>query len=537
MTRARWTLSAVTLCVLWLIGALLVVPRMQRELETAAQHTLDQQSTLFQRLGRLRLAFDGQQAHLSGSVRTIQDRLTIETTVRDLVRAPTPLTASLGLRLNPVSVVYNEIEVAPYPPGWMLLAATGTRARLSGTAANDYEARDLTRSVQESWSVKGGVAEGTLGTDGDNHDEAANVSTTLRGLPSPQQTVQAHLARIGQPWREISLQQPAETLQDEARALGVSDSEWQHHLLPALNELRDAWQLQSLAEAESSRLARLPPGHLFVAVRDQQVIMRGEIGSAAMKRAILDDALRVFAPRRLIDEIRLSPRRRPTGDFGPITTALLPLEKEPNGKSFFLSLSGDAWKPVDWQIASAGQPWKKDLPVGLDPAELQGDSATLIDWLQGTDKVMPVPAKPQPAVITLALFGSKAILSGQIAEAALHAQLIAAARQAYAPRILVLSDELRINGNCQPASNAFHTLKSLPPPPPAHSAGSFAIATPGSTWTLIPVTNELVEAGGLAKSKQLPADIPAALIEALSAEAIEQLRLWISNFKFQISNH
>lgn len=529
MTRTRWTLSAVTLLALWLIGAFLLVPRMQHELETAAKQTIAQQSTLAQRLGRLRLAFDGQQAHLSGSVRTIQDRLTIEATMRDLVRAPTPLSASIGLRLNPVCAVQNEIEVVPYPTGWMLLAASGKRARLLGTAASEYEARDLARSVQESWSVKGGRAEGDLGADGKKHDEAANVSATLRSVPEPQHSTQAHLAIIGQPWREISLEQPDESLRAEALSLGISEIEWQQRMLPALHELRDTLQQQRAAETENNHLAKLAAGHLFIAVRDQQVILRGEIGSAAMKRAILDDAISVFSPRRLVDEIRISSERRPTGDFGPITTALLPLPKEPNGKSFYLGLSGKAWKPVDWQIAREAQPWKTDLPTGLDAAKLQNDSATLIDWLQGADTVMLAPAEPQPAIVTLALFGSKAILSGQIAEESLRAQLVAAVRQAYAPRILVLSDELRINGNCRSSGSAFHTLKSLPTAPAADSAGIFAIATPDSIWTIIPVTLELVEAGGITKSKLLPAGTPAALIEQLSAEAIEQLRIHLQS--------
>ena len=192
----------------------------------------------------MRLAFDGQQAHLTGSVRTLQDRLTVETAVRDLVRAPTPLSASLGLRLNPVSAVRNEIEVAPYPPGWLLLAATGTHARLLGTAANDYEARDLARSVQENWSTQGGMAEGTPDTDGESHDEAINVTATLRGVPAPQPTTQAHLARIGQPWQEISLNKTDAALLTEARALGVTTTEWQNQILPALRGLRDTMKQQ-----------------------------------------------------------------------------------------------------------------------------------------------------------------------------------------------------------------------------------------------------------------------------------------------------
>ncbi len=530
MNRARWILSAATLLVFWLIGAFIFVPRMQRDLEAAAQNTLSQQATLAKRLGGLRLVFDGQQAHLSGSVRTIQDRLIIEAAVQDLVRAPTPLTGGLGMRLNPVSNVLNEIEIAPYPPGWMLLAAAGTRARLLGTAASEYEARDLARSVQESWSSKGGMVEGSPGTDADTHDEAANVSATLRGVPSPQPAAQAHLARIGQPWRELSLAKTDDALLAEASALGVSESEWRQHLLPALRELRGTLKQQRLAEAESIRLAGLPPGHLFIAAHDQQVILRGEVGSTSMKRAILDEALSVFAPRRVHDEIRVSPQRRPSGEFGPITTALLPSEKGKNSRSLFLGLGGDAWKPVDWQIAAAEQSWKKELPAGLNPALLQNDSATLSGWLQdaGTHPTAP-SLQPEPAVLTLVLFGSKAILAGQIAEESVRAQLIAAARQAYGPRILLLSDGVRVRGNCQPASNIFHTLKSLPPAPAAGSAGILAIATPGNNWKVIPVTPQLIEAGGLAKSPQFPADIPAGIVEELAAEGIEQLRLHLSN--------
>jgi hypothetical protein len=203
MTRARWILSAATLFVLWLVGALLLVPQMQRDLDAAAQSVLAGQAALEKRLGRMQLVFDGQQARLTGSVRTPQDRHLVETAVRDLVRVPTPLTGSLGLRLNPVSHVLNEIEVSPYPPGWLLLAATDTRARLLGAAANDYEARDLARSVQAGWGAKGGSAEGTPDIDRENHDEAASVSATLRGMPEPRHTAQAFLARIGQPWKEL----------------------------------------------------------------------------------------------------------------------------------------------------------------------------------------------------------------------------------------------------------------------------------------------------------------------------------------------
>ncbi len=526
MTRARWILSAASLFALWLIGALVCLPHLERDLETAARDALSQQPALRKRLNGLHLTFDGQQARLSGSVRTPQDRSQIETAVHDLLRLPAPLSGGLGRRLNPVSSVDNEVEVIPYPPGWMLLAAHGDHARLLGTAANDYEARDLMRSVQESWSTQGGMTEGMPDTDADQHDEATNVSATLRTVPAPQSGVQASLARLGQSWQELTLSKSDAELLTEARALGVSEAEWQSQVLPALHELRASLQQQRLAQAEEERLARLPPGYLFIAVRDQQIILRGEVGTPAMKDAILEDALTALAPCRLHDEIRVSTQRRPSGDMGPITTALLPEGGVTGGKSCFLSLSGDAWKPVDWQTAVKEQSWKENLPAMLDVKPLQNDSAMLSAWLEGDDSHAPAPSQPtEPAFIALALFGSKAILSGQIAEEAVRAQLIAAVRLAYSSRFIITSDQVHVRGSCEPSSDILNTLKSLPPPPAASSAGLFAIAKPGSTWTLIPVTRQLVEAGGLAHSGLLPAGIPAAIVEDLAAEAIEQLRL------------
>ena len=529
MTRARWILSAASLFALWLIGALVFLPRMQSALATAAQEVLAQQPALLKRLGGLQLVFDGQQARLIGSVRTPQDRSLIESTVRDLVRLPAPLSSSLGRGLNPVSGVQSELEVVPFPPGWMLLAANGEHARLLGTAANAYEARDLARSVQEKWRTRGGLSEGMPGTDAENYDEAASVAATLRTVPAPPSGVQAYLARIGQSWKELALDQSDTELLAEARRLGVSETEWQKQVLPALQELRDTQQQQRVAQAESERLARLPVGYVFIAVRDQQIILRGETGTAAMKRGLLEDALAAFAPRRLHDEIRVSALRRPSGDFGPITTALLPECGKARDKSCFLSLSGDAWQPVDWQTVPGEQSWKHGLPKGLDARPLQHDSAMLSTWLQGDDSNAPPPPQPTaPAFVALTLFGTKAILSGQVAEEAVRAQLIAAARLAYSPPFIVSSELVQVRGDCEPAGSILHTCKSLPPPPAVGSAGIFAIARPGSTWTLVPVTHHLVEAGGLAQSGLVPAGIPAMLVENLTAEAIEQLRLHLA---------
>lgn len=533
MTRARWLLSAASLFALWLLGALIWLPHLSRDLKAAAQDVLSQQPALHNRLDGLNLEFDGQRARLSGRVRTQEDRRMAENAVREEVRLPSPVFAGLARHLNPVSDVQNEIEVIPSPPGWMLLAADGAHARLLGTAANSYEARDLARSVREAWSLRGGMSEGMPGIDAENHDEAASVSATLRTVPAPQASAQACLVRIGQAWKELTLTQSDAELQTEAYAMGVSEDEWRKQVRPALDELRTTLRQQRQAQEEGERLARLPPGYLFIAVRDQEVILRGEVGTSDMKRGILEDALAAFAPRRLHDEVRVSAQSRPEGDFGPITTALLPREGKNGGKSCFLSFSGGAWKPVDWQVTPREQSWKNDLPSGLDDRLLLNDSAMLSSWLHGDDAHSPSPSqRTDPAFITLALFGTKAILSGRVAEEAVRTQLIAAVRQSYSPPFFVSSGDVQVRGDCEPSSRILNTLKSLPPPPAAGSAGMFAVAKPGGTWMIIPVTRELVEAGGLARSSLLPAGISAGVIEELSAEAIEQLRLHLAHPAF-----
>lgn len=526
MTRARWLLSAASLLVLWLLGALVFLPRMEKDLEAAAQAALSRQPSLAGRLDALHLEFDGQQARLTGSVRTPQDRTAIESALLHQVRVP----SGLGRHLNPVGGVHSEIQVVPAPPGWLFLAAQGSHARLLGKAASNYEARDLARSVHESWNTQGGVTEGAPAIDPAHHDEAATVAATLRAVPPPQADAQAHLARIGQSWQELALNKTDAGLQAEARVLGVTDAEWQHTILPALQDLRAVHHRQQLAQMEKERLARLPPGHLFLAVRDDQIVLRGEVGSAAMKRAVLEEAIHAFSPRRLHDEIRVSPQRRPEDDFGPITTALLPEGSKAGGKSCFLGFSGGAWKPVDWQTAPGEQSWKQDLPSGIDVRLLLQDSVVLSGWLQGDGAYAPPSAQPaEPAFIALALFGTRAILSGQVAEESVRAQLIAAAHRAYSPQFLVISEFIHVRARCQPSTGILQTLQSLPAAPSPGGPAVFAIARPGGAWTLIPVTQPLVEAGGLSRSGLVPAGIPPSVVEDLASESVEQLRMHLAH--------
>lgn len=537
MNRARWITSAAIFLVLWLVGALILAPTLRRTLEQAAKETLSRPPADARRLARIEVSFEGQHARAAGKVRSEADRAAAIATLRDHVRAPVPWSGSLGLSLNPVASVSDYIQVAPFPPGWLMLAATGAEARLLGSTAHEFEARDLARSIQNVWSNNGGRVEGMPEVDPEGHDEAPNVATSLRGLPRPQTAPALHAARIGGVWRPLPLGDSDESLRAQTAVLGVTDNEWRRLVLPALRQVRDAQARQRQEAAEKQRLAALPPGHLFIAARDAEVTLRGELGSEAMKRDVLDEALIIFAPLRVHDEIRVSSRRRPGVDFAPLSTALLPPRKgkadktKDQAKALFLGFDHEAWTAVDWQVSSDAEPWKNQLPSGLDATLLKADSAAVIDWLQGATKPAP-PAHVRPAFLTLALFEGRAILGGQVAEEATRTQVIAAARRAYAPAFLVQHDQLQVEAACRPFRSLLNTLKSLPPPPRGQE-GVFAIAAPAESWNILPVTDALVEAGGLGRSGQLSATLPATLVESRSQEALEHLREWRSRLHSQ----
>ncbi len=519
MNRERWIVSAVTLSLLWLLGALVVLPGMEKVLQTAAWKRMEGEAHLSGRLARVTLTFNGQEARIGGEVRSSRDREAIEAAVRDHVRAPANFAAGMSRRLNPVASIRNEIALAPYPPGWLLLAAEGEKARLTGAAASEFEARDLARSILHRWSAGGGSVEGEPFIDAENHDEAAEVAATLRGIPVPQALAQAHIARIGGRWVTLAVEKPDAALRAEVEALGIGEEEWETHLQPALHRVREARQRQREVEAEARRLAALPPGHVFLATRGTDVVMRGEVGSAAAKSSLLDEALAVFKPRQVRDEIRVSPNRQPDAEFGPVTTALLPAEDEGRDKALFLGFGGGAWKPADWEAGRDATPWRQDLPAGVRMEWLAADSTRVIDWLQGA---APTETSAPPAFVTLAVCGGKVILGGRLAEESARSQFIAAVRRACPPDSIVLHDDLRLLASSRPWSGILHTLKSLPELP--SDGVFFALATPGSEWIELPVTFDLIEAGGIARSGLLPPDLPAALVDSHAEEAIEQFR-------------
>ncbi|GEP43344.1 hypothetical protein BGE01nite_26350 [Brevifollis gellanilyticus] len=521
-------IAGLWLLAFWLAAALVVAPKLQRDLEAAAHAATRDLPTGYQ-APEVRVA--GLEATVSGRVRQHAQRAEILATVKEKVRAEGPL----GGDLNPIQKVHDALEVVPYPPGWLMIAANGTRGQLLGEAATEYEARDLGTLLGQKWSEKGGYLDNRIKPNPGLYDESLTAqTTTLARLPLPRTDVsgdsaQIQLARIGGDWQRLVLDAKDESLREKVIAMGIEPSDWEKSIQPALQNVRNYQSNQRAIAAEAERQAKLPPPHLFLAARDKRLLVRGEVATLALKRELLNALIDVFPEWRVLDDVRVNAQRRAVADFGPISEALLPSETNEDlrlaGKSLVLGLPGAAWKKVDFEVGGEAQPWKDLLPKDLPPAMLQDDSRMVVEWLQGSAKGIPkLPVRLQPSFITLTLLPDKVILAGQLAEEPARTQIIESARQKYAGRAVVMAESLLARGTCEPSGDLQQTLRSFPDLPEMGSQGVIAFSRPGQAWKSIPASEKLLEPGAVAASGLLPQEFPAAMAEDTFLDGFDHLR-------------
>lgn len=525
MTRARWFIASLWLLLFWLIAGAVWIPAIQNQLQAKAEQSIGNIQTGYPPIN---IRFDGQVAHLAGQVRNAQQRQQIENHIA------TRLTQSgyLPTELNPVTGVRNEIEVRPYSPGWLLLAAQGPRAVLYGTLASDEESRDLSRLSQEIWDKQRGRLTGVIKVNAPRFDEAPGIQTTLDQLPPPlldqtTDTAQVYVTALGRGWEKLPLELDDSALREKTTAYPITEEEWKETLLPALARTRRYLQTERARVAESKRQSKLAPPHIFFAARDQRLLLRGEVATLKIKREFLNTVIGSFHDWRVIDDIRVNDQRREVADFGPITTALLPLKTdEATSKTLALGLSGAAWEFQNWQTAEEPPQWARALPKDLPVSLLKEDHRMVMQWLQGSAQGIPALAIPaQPSFLTLTLLSDKVILAGQLAEEPLRVKLIESVRRAYSGKVSLMTDALLARGTCEPTEDVEQTIRSLPPLPNKNEAPVLAFARPGQVWKSQEATEDLLKPGALSESELMPADFPAAMAEdTFIAESYDHLR-------------
>ncbi len=506
---------------LLLLGAVAVLglaPRLQSRLDAAAAGALRGLDATAggARYDRVRVIFDGQRALVAGAVRSEADGRQLLATLREELRTP-------GNGWNPVTRVEAgaDLEVRPLDAGWLVAALRGRDAEVTGVCASEGERAALEDALRRRWPSWRGKIEFAMRVDDRRFDESADWLKTVQNLPAPEargrKSARLLAVRIGGVWRELALEED-ETLPPLCREIGISGVEWREHVLPRLGRVREHFLAEAAWEAEQERLRKLPPAHVFLGRRGDQVLLRGEVFDLEAKRALFSAVMTVLPGCRILDDLRANGERRPGSGMGvPDGDALLAGK---DGKAFALGLPGRDWALLDWEVAREARPWEGALPPGLAADEIAQDSALVIDWLQGANAGIPtLPAPPRPAFVTLAAYAGRVVVGGQLAEEALRAQLLEAVKRAY-PSGWIVRDEVSVSGACAASETIQHTLQSVPV---AKSGDALlAVALPGQPWKVLPET-ATADTSTL-EPDALPPGLSASLLAAALQGVLEEMR-------------
>ena len=257
---------------------------------------------------------------------------------------------------------------------------------------------------------------------------------------------------------------------------------------------------------EKNRLEGLAPGHVVMAVRGSQILLRGELGSDQVGERLVE-AVRAACPDRIvIDEVAHSSHRKPE-DSPKLLSSTMP--KLPRGlltKYLIVGTPDTGWKTLDLEeldVENSDSITQAMLPEGLDRRLALPDLTTALTWINSIDSApMQRDVSRMPPYFMLTAVGDHVYLRGAVAEEAVRTQVEAAARRLYASRELDV--QVRLDGTCQSIGQALQTLATLPPPPSPDTAGFIAFAFGGDEWHSKPAQARLLEAQGLQQSGLLP---------------------------------
>lgn len=501
--KSIWLLASFW-AVLCLGGAMWAALGLQEELTSAATAKLLAEDAAPE---ELKVAVAGQSVRLTGTAnrQTDIDRM-VKLASHDL-RLPGVLDA--GLRFNPVRQVINQIRLVIRPEGWGVLAATGTAVHLRGISGSESEANRLELAVRSSGQLSRMFAS-DLAVDGEIFIESDQLETTIQSVPElTSEAIKQGLLAVtiwGRKWKVLDVTKPAEVLRKEVLALGLPETAWESDLFTEVERVRSAREAYVSAEEEKSRLERLAPGHVVMAVRGSQVLLRGELGTP-QSCELLADAIRLAAQDRVvIDELAHSSHRKPE-DSPKLLASTVP--RMPVGllaKFIAVGTPGSGWKTFDMDsvdLENQASITQAMLPEGLDLRLALPDVTTALTWINSIDAApMQRDVARMPPYFMLTAVGNHVYLRGAVAEEAVRTQVEAAVRRLYASRELDV--EVRLDGTCQSIGQALQTLATLPPPPSPETSGFIAFAFGGEEWRRKPIQARLLEPAGLQQSGLLP---------------------------------
>lgn len=148
--KPRYFSCLILFLLLWVAGVAFHLPGTQRELAIQTRAWLDRPEFdgVFEKVV---VSFSGQEATLTGAVAREEEKVLLETIVREQVRL-----RDEQPERNPVTAVHNRVTVNPDAAphrhhSWLLVAVYGSQKRIEGVLKSPLQRHALLEKMERSW--------------------------------------------------------------------------------------------------------------------------------------------------------------------------------------------------------------------------------------------------------------------------------------------------------------------------------------------------------------------------------------------------
>jgi hypothetical protein len=360
--------------------------------------------------------------------------------------------------------------------------------------------------------------------------EASPLEPTLSSTPpldaaALRQGILA-VVQLGEPWTRLDLTLPAQALRTQLIAHGMPPAAWEEGIAAEVVRLHLTHSQEQEKQAENLRLAALPSGHVLLALRGSDVLLKGELGSETLIMQLTQIAGKSYPNRLIHDELIFSANRRPEPTPDILTQALPGIPKNAADPLIALGIPGKGWTVLDATTLSTegSDPLPASaLSNAIDPRLIRPDLTASLAWLDGVaSSAKPTSAAHYPPHLLLAAYGQRVLLRGVVADEASRSQIESAARRVYAGRELVM--DIRLDAARQAANGTLQTVLTLPTAPSSEGTAIIAFAVPGDEWKTRAAGLWLLEPAGFASGNLMPKGFPINLVLPDLAEMAPYLR-------------
>ena len=505
--RLKISLLFLLWSLLWVVGSFWAACGLQRDLQRQAAALLAEKADAMTASTRLNVVARGQTLVLQGLTHRQSDKQRAIQALQHAVRLQG--VQGYARALNPVRTVVDAVVFEPKPSGWGLLAAAEDWLQLQGVTGSEYESQAIASSVSGGgqWSrfLRNGLeSDADACIESDQLQVTTSSALDLADERRPQGVLA--FARWGTPWRTLDLDWPLEKLHRSLVEAGLPAEAWLQGVSVTVEKVRDAHFAWRAAQAERQRLLAQPPGHLVLAVSEDVILLRGQLGTSQLCTLVADTVRKAAGNRKVVNALVHDNHRRPETDAMKLAATLPDLPGGLLAKMLAVGTVDVGWKRID--LASVDVEDERSLgieqlPRGLDPRLVLPDVLAAITWMHSSS----LPPEPKPSVkplphLLLAAAGDRVMVRGRVAEEAVRAQIDSAVRKLYSSRSVDVS--IQLDPSCEPVANVLPTLSALPVLPAMNSTGWLALAVPGGSWHGKPLQPSFLEIQGLADSGLLP---------------------------------